>query len=121
MPDELPTPVTWATKIWLKEALYNLMLASDCIVMQSEEEGRELIVALGRCPDTPAEKTSADKAQDMWMLRSLQQNSYVSHIVQEICDDSTKGGWPICSYQEYCKLLEAEKIALARRVGPSPP
>jgi hypothetical protein len=57
MPDELPTPVTWATKIWLKEALDNLMLASDCIVMQSKEEGRELIVALGRCPDTPAEKT----------------------------------------------------------------
>jgi hypothetical protein len=55
MQDELPTPVARASEIWLKEALDNLMLASDCIVMQSEEEGRELFVALVRCPDTPAE------------------------------------------------------------------
>ncbi len=65
-------------------------------------------------PEPPDGETSAEKAQNLWILRALQQTSYVSHIAREVCDYSTKADWTSWTYREYRRLLDEEMMAVCQ-------
>jgi hypothetical protein len=47
-----------------------------------------------------------ERVRPLWILKALQQTLCVSHMVREICDDSRKDNWSVCSYQKYKSLLD---------------
>jgi hypothetical protein len=113
MPDELPGAVVAAAEIWLDDAYDNITLAQACMTARREWE-KDQLATLREHPEPPDGETSADKARRLWILRALQQTLYVSHMVREICDDSTKANWSTWSYREYRRLLDKEMMAVCR-------
>jgi hypothetical protein len=112
-PDELPGAVVAVAEVWLDDAYDNITLAQACLAGRSQHE-EEQIAALGEHPEPPNGETSAEKARRLWILRAFQQTSCVSHMAQEIGDDSTKTGWSIWSYKEYRRLLDKEMKEVCR-------
>ncbi len=92
MPDELPGAVVAVAEVWLDDAYNNITLEQACLAVRREQE-EERIATLGEHPEPPDGETSAEKARRLWILRALQQTSYISHMAREICDVSTKADW----------------------------
>jgi hypothetical protein len=113
-PDELPGAVAAVAGAWLDDAYDNITLAQTCLAGRSQYEEQEQIAALEEHPEPPDGETSAEKARRLWVARALQQTSYVSHMAQEIGDDSTKTEWSIWSYEHYRRLLEEEVVEASR-------
>jgi hypothetical protein len=99
MPDELPGAFVATAEVWLDDAYDNITLAQACMTARRERE-EERHAALRKSPEPPDGETSAEKAQRLWILRALQQTSYVSHMAREIWDDSTKADWTSWAYRE---------------------
>jgi hypothetical protein len=112
-PDELPGAVVAVAVAWLDDAYDNIALAQTCLAGRSQHE-EEQIAALGKHPEPPDGETSAEKTRRLWIARALQQTSYVSHMAQEIDDNSTKTGWSIWSYKHYRRLLDEEMMEVCR-------
>jgi hypothetical protein len=113
MPDELPGAVVVVAGVWLDDAYDNIARAQACLTGRSQHE-EEQIAALGEHPEPPDGETSAEKARRLWMTRARQQTSCVSHIAQEVCEDSTKANWGVWAYRKYRKLLDNEVVAVRR-------
>ncbi len=113
MPVELPGAVVAVAEGWLDDAYDNITLAQACLAARRQQE-EEQIAELGEHPEPPDGETSAEKARRLWILRAFQQTSYVSHMAQEIGDDSTKTEWSIWSYEHYRRLLDEEMMEVCR-------
>jgi hypothetical protein len=113
MPDELPGAVVAVAEVWLDNAYDNITLAQACLAARRQQE-EEQPAAMGEHPEPPDGEVSAEKARRLWILRALQQTSYVSHMAQEIEDNSTKAGWNIWSYKHYRGLLDKEMMEACR-------
>ncbi len=98
MPDELPDAVVAVADASPDDAYDNITLAQACLAARKQQE-EERAAAPGEHPEPPDGETSAEKARRLWIARALQQTSYVSRMVQEIDDSSTKTGWSVWSYQ----------------------
>jgi hypothetical protein len=109
MPDELPGAVVAVAEVWLDDACDNFTMAQVYLAMRWQLE-EERVVALEEHPEPPDGETSAEKARRLWIPRAFQRTSYVSHMAQEICDDSTKANWGAWPYQEYRRLLDEEMM-----------
>ncbi len=110
-PDELPSAVTKAAEVWLDDAYDNITFAQACMTAKRERE-EERHAAMRESPERPDGETPAEKARRLWILRALQQTSYVSHMAREICDDSSKADWTFWAYREYRRLLDKEIMAV---------
>ncbi len=113
MPDELPGAVVAVAEVWLDHAYDNFTLAQACLTARRQQE-QDQGAALEEHPEPPDGEISAEKARRLWILRALQQTSYVSHMAQEIEDNSTKTGWNIWSYKHYRGLLDEEMMEACR-------
>jgi hypothetical protein len=113
MPDELPGAVVAVAEVWLDDAYDNITMAQACLAVRRQHE-EEQVAAPEEHPEPPDGETLAEKAQCLWILRAFRQTSYVSHMAQEIGDDSTKTGWSIWSYKEYRRLLDEEMMEVCR-------
>jgi hypothetical protein len=113
MPDELPGAVVAVAEVWLDDACDNFTMAQVYLAMRWQLE-EERVVALEEHPEPPDGETSAEKARRLWIPRAFQRTSYVSHMAQEICDDSTKANWGAWPYQEYRRLLDEEMMMVCR-------
>jgi hypothetical protein len=98
MLDELPGAVVAAAEVWLDDTYDNITLAQACMTARRERE-EERLAAPEAHPEPPDGETSVEKARRLWILRALQQTSYVSHMAREICDDSTKADWTPWTYR----------------------
>jgi hypothetical protein len=64
--------------------------------------------------ELPDGETPTNKARGLWILRALQQTSFVSHMAWEICDNSGKATWSVCSYPEYRRLLDEAPMGVCQ-------
>jgi hypothetical protein len=83
MPYEMPGAVVAAAEVWLDDAYDNITLAQACMTARREQEEERRAAPEGHS-EPPDGETSAEKARRLWILRALQQTSYVSHMAQEI-------------------------------------
>ncbi len=113
MPDELPGVVVAAAEVWLDDAYDNITLAQACMTARREQE-EERLATLREHLEAPNGETSADKARRLWILRALQQTSFVSHMAGEMCDDSTKADWTSWTYREYRRQLDEDMMAVCQ-------
>jgi hypothetical protein len=112
MPDELPVVVVAAAEVRLDDAYGNITLAHACMTARREQEEERL--ATQRASRVAGWRDICRQGTRLWILRALQQTSCVSHMAQEICDDSTKAKWSTWSYREYRRLLDEEMLAVCR-------
>ena len=62
----------------------------------------------------PDRGAPVEEAHQLWAQRALQQASYVSHMAQEVCNDSTKANWTAWTFREYGRLLDEEMVAICQ-------
>jgi hypothetical protein len=113
MPEELPGPMVAAAKVWMEDARDNVSTAHTWMAARRDKEGKRLAAPKGP-PEPPDGGTPVETARRLWAQRALQQTSYVSHMAQEICDDSTKADWTSGTYSEYRRLLDEEMVTICQ-------
>ncbi len=89
VPEELPGPMMAAAEVWMEDALDNVFTAHTWIAARRDKEEKRQAAPKG--PQEPPDRgTPVETAHRLWAQRALQQGSYVSHMAQEVCNDSTK-------------------------------
>ncbi len=71
-------------------------------------------MAIRESLEPPDGETSTEKVRRLWILKALQQTSYVSHMAREICNDTNKAGWTQQTYREYRRLLDEEMMTVCQ-------
>jgi hypothetical protein len=113
MPEELPGPMVAAAEVWKEDARDNVSMAHTWMVARRDKEEKRL-AAPKRPQEPPDGGMPVETARRLWAQRALQQTSYVSHMAQEICDDSTKANWTSWTYHEYRRLLDEEMVTICQ-------
>ncbi len=113
MPEELPGPIVAAAEVWLEDARDNVSMAHTWMAARRDKEEKRVAATKGP-PEPPDGGTPAEATRQPWARRALQQTSCVSHMAQEICDDSTKASWTSWTYREYRRLLDEEMVAVCQ-------
>jgi hypothetical protein len=113
MPEELPGPMVAAAEVWMENARDNISVAHTWMAARRDKEEKRLAAPKG--PQEPPDGgTPVETARRLWAQRALQQTLYVSHMAQEICDDSTKTDWTFWTYCEYRRLLDEEIVTICQ-------
>ncbi len=113
MPEELPGPMVAAAEVWMEDARDNISMAHTWMVARRDKEEKRLAAPKGP-PELLDGGIPVETARRLWARRALQQASYVSHMAQEICEDSTKADWTSWTYREYRGLLDEEMVTICQ-------
>jgi hypothetical protein len=113
MPEELPGPMVAAAEVWMEDARDNVSMAHVWMAARRDKEEKRLAAPRGP-PEPPDGGIPVETARRLWAQRALQQTSCVSHMMQEICDDSTKADWTSGTYGEYRRLLDEEMVTICQ-------
>jgi hypothetical protein len=113
MPEELPGPMVAAAEIWMEDARDNVSVAHTWMAARRDKEEKRLAAPRGP-PEPPDGGIPVETAHRLWAQRALQQTLHVSHMAQEICDDSIKADWTYWTYCEYRRLLDEEMVTICQ-------